>query len=409
MVRADLAAAGVRLNAYAEALLDRPEFGTESPEPQTVEVVLRSVSELGLTDGGTLPEVFAAAASAGLRLCPLTTGPALRLALRDQESAPDSVLSTGRAPTGSIHVASASVSEDHEVPKGFYLRVIDGVPWLRGYRCDDVHVYAPDVVFAFARYIVPATAHSTSGNPMGATMEDLEDFVPSANQRVDPDVYEIENRAMDREQTLWTELRRQSDWRDRVILDLGCGSGYWLPHYGDALQVIGVEPDPTLITLAGQRPGEAVVLRGSAEHIPLADASVDVVHARFAYFFPHPRFDPSAGLREVGRVLREGGTLVVIDNDTETGEFAELLRRSAAAAAQGQDTYARQWWASQGADTTEVMSSWTFDTREDLEAVLHLEFPAELADSWLADHPERTALTYGYLVHRWTTPSGASA
>lgn len=240
-------------------------------------------------------------------------------------------------------------------------------------------------------------------------MDDLKDFVPSANQRVDPDVYEIENRAMDREQTLWTELRRQSDWRDRVILDLGCGSGYWLPHYGDALQVIGVEPDPTLITLAGQRPGEAVVLRGSAEHIPLADASVDVVHARFAYFFPHPRFDPSAGLREVGRVLREGGTLVVIDNDTETGEFAELLRRSAAAAAQGQDTYARQWWASQGADTTEVMSSWTFDTREDLEAVLHLEFPAELADSWLAGHPERTALTYGYLVHRWTTPSGASA
>lgn len=151
MVRADLAAAGVRLNAYAEALLDRPEFGTEAPEPQTVEVVLQSVSELGLTDGGTLPEVFAAAASAGLRLCPLTTGPALRLALLDQESAPDSVLSTGRAPTGSIHVASAPVSEDHEVPKGFYLRVIDGVPWLRGYRCDDVHRNAPDVVFAFRR------------------------------------------------------------------------------------------------------------------------------------------------------------------------------------------------------------------------------------------------------------------
>lgn len=149
MVRSDLAAAGVQLNAYAEELLDRPEFSAGAPEPQTVEVVLRSVSELGLTDGGTLPEVFAAAASAGLRLCPLATGPALRLALVEQESAPDSILSTGRAPTGSIHVASAPVSEDHEAPKGFYLRVIDGVPWLRGYRCDDVHVHAPDVVFAF--------------------------------------------------------------------------------------------------------------------------------------------------------------------------------------------------------------------------------------------------------------------
>lgn len=407
-VRAQLAEAGVQLNVYAEELLDRPEFARPAGEPQVLDVELRTVSELGLTEGGTLPEVFAAAEAAGLELCPLAAGPALRLALLDQESAPDSLLSTGRAPTGSIHVASAPVSEDDEVPKGFYLRVVDGVPWLRGYRCDDQHVHAPDVVFAFARARASSAApRDIAVDADGAGLTDLEDFVPSANQRVDPQVYEIENRAMDRERTLWTELRRQADWRERVILDLGCGSGYWLPHYEEAAQVIGVEPDPTLIALAERRPGGAVVLRGSAEHIPLADASVDVVHARFAYFFPRPRFDPSAGLREVARVLRDDGTLIVIDNDTDTGEFADLLRSSAAAAAQGQDTYARQWWATQGAVTLEVLSSWTFDAREDLEAVLRLEFPTELADSWLADHPDRTALSYGYLLHRWRRPSQA--
>ena len=150
-VRAALADAGVQLNPFAEKLLDRPEFMSSAPEPVTVDVVLRTVAELGLTEGGTLPEVFAAAASAGLHPCPLATGPALRLMMLDQETAPDSILSTGRAPTGSLQVASAPVSPDPEVPKGFYLRVIDGTPWLRGYRCDDEHVNAPDVVFAFCR------------------------------------------------------------------------------------------------------------------------------------------------------------------------------------------------------------------------------------------------------------------
>ena len=74
---------------------------------------------------------------------------------------------------------------------------------------------------------------------------------------------------------------------------------------------------------------------GSAEHIPLGGASVDVVHARFAYFFPTPGNDCSAGLSEVMRVLRPGGTLVVIDNDQSNGDFADLLAASSAAETQG--------------------------------------------------------------------------
>ncbi len=44
----------------------------------------------------------------------------------------------------------------------------------------------------------------------------------------------------------------------------------------------GVEPDPRLLPLAAARDPRVRVLRGSAEHIPLPDHSVDVVHARFA-------------------------------------------------------------------------------------------------------------------------------
>jgi hypothetical protein len=37
----------------------------------------------------------------------------------------------------------------------------------------------------------------------------------------------------------------------------------------------------------------------------------------------------------------------------------------------------------------EVHSAWLFEDRAALDAVLHLEFPAALATSWLQDHPER--------------------
>jgi hypothetical protein len=146
-LRAALRSHGVLLNAHAETLLDHEAFDVR--EPVELTIVERSVGELGLGDGGTLPEVYAAAQQQGLSLCPPDTGPYLRLALRSQPNAPDSVLSAGRSPAGSIKVAAAPLSDDVEFPKGFYLRVVDGVQWLRGYRCDDEYRYTAGDRFAF--------------------------------------------------------------------------------------------------------------------------------------------------------------------------------------------------------------------------------------------------------------------
>lgn len=138
---------GVQLNVHAQTLLDHPVF--DPREPEEVVLVERDLSELGLGDGGTLPEVFAVAASRGLALCPPDTAPYLRLAMTWQENAPDSVLSAGRSPAGALKVASAPLSDDVEYPKGFYLRVVDHLPWLRGYRCDLEYRFAPADRFAF--------------------------------------------------------------------------------------------------------------------------------------------------------------------------------------------------------------------------------------------------------------------
>ncbi|OLR95368.1 class I SAM-dependent methyltransferase [Actinokineospora bangkokensis] len=218
------------------------------------------------------------------------------------------------------------------------------------------------------------------------------DFSRAPNIAGDPDLYERENAAIDPSGALWRALRAEADWAGRVLLDLGCGTGSWLPRYADAAQVIGVEPDPDLLVRAARR-GDARA--GSAEHIPLPDASVDVVHARFAYFFP-PGCD--AGLAEVLRVLRPGGTLVVIDNDWHRGEFADLLRVSAWAAPQGSGATTDAWWAERGARRTAVLSAWRCADPAELAAVLRLEFPGELVDAWVAGHPGRAEISCGYAL-----------
>ena len=223
---------------------------------------------------------------------------------------------------------------------------------------------------------------------------ELPDFIPSPNQLA-IERYEIENEAFDRRGLVLDAMRHLAPWSDRTLVDLGCGSGFWLPRYRDAARVIGVEPDERLVAVARDRVSDVDVLIGSAEHIPLPDASVDVVHARFAYFFP-PGVE--AGFDEVMRVLRPGGSLVVVDNDLRHGEFGALILRSPWAASQGQASTTDEWWRERGARRIEVMSDWSFDSREDMETVLRLELPAEIVDEWLNDHPDRRQITYGYVL-----------
>jgi hypothetical protein len=146
-LRTALHTRGVLLNAHSETLLDHAIFDIRDGEE--ISIVERAVGDLDLSDGATLMEVFAAAHNQGLALCPPDAGPYLRLAMTSQANAPDSVLSAGKSPAGALKVATAPLSDDAEVPKGFYLRVVDGKQWLRGFRCDDEYRFSPADKFAF--------------------------------------------------------------------------------------------------------------------------------------------------------------------------------------------------------------------------------------------------------------------
>jgi len=230
----------------------------------------------------------------------------------------------------------------------------------------------------------------------------FDDWRPAPNIASDPSLYERENQALARDGRLQHALLDAVAPAGRTVLDIGCGTGFWLPRWEGAARVIGVEPDPRLLELARERVADrsdVEVLAGSAEHLPLPDHSVDVANARFAYFFG-PGSD--VGLAEVARVLRPGGSLVVVDNSWRSGDFVDLLRDATGGNADHDPRITDRWWQERGATRTEVEGGWAASSPDELEAILRLEFPSDTVDRWIAAHPGRSALSYAFALFRWS-------
>ena len=113
--------------------------------------------------------------------------------------------------------------------------------------------------------------------------------VPSPNIWHHPQVYELENRAVDPEGRIEKAMRAIRPWTGCDVLDLGCGTGFHLPRWAqEARSVTGVEPHPALARVAERRTARlphVSVRTGTAQAVPLPDVSVDVAQARWAYFF----------------------------------------------------------------------------------------------------------------------------
>jgi SAM-dependent methyltransferase len=219
---------------------------------------------------------------------------------------------------------------------------------------------------------------------------------PSPNIWNTPELYELENRAADPGDRIATAMREIGDWAGRTVLDVGCGSGFHLPRWAaSAAQVVGVEPHPPLVALARRRTrslDHVRVLEGAAQALPLPDASVDVAHARWAYFFG-PGSEP--GLRELARVVRRGGTAFVIDNDPTRSTFGRWFRRGFP---EVDPDAVERFWSMQGWQRRSIDMGWSFASRDDLESVVRIELPPEAAEEALADH---VGTEVDYAVNLW--------
>jgi SAM-dependent methyltransferase len=218
--------------------------------------------------------------------------------------------------------------------------------------------------------------------------------IPSPNIWRFPQVYELENRGVDPDGVIETAIREIRDWTGGTLLDVGCGTGFHLPRFAvDAARVIGVEPHPPLVALAEERLAaitdpavrERIEVRpGTAQRLPVESAGVDVLHARWAYFFG-PGSEP--GLAEVRRVLRRGAAAFVIDNDATRSTFGGWFRR-------GLPSYdpaeVERFWAWHGWSRRRLDTRWELPGRAEFEAVVRIEFAPDLAEQILSEHPGTT-------------------
>jgi ubiquinone/menaquinone biosynthesis C-methylase UbiE len=109
--------------------------------------------------------------------------------------------------------------------------------------------------------------------------------------------------------------RHLPDTRPLVWLDLGSGTGRMTPSLASAFggPAHGVEPSERMRAQARSQAGHPAVTysAGSAEHIPLPEASCD---AALVFFVWHHVVDHHRAAQELQRVVKPGGTLFVQSN-----------------------------------------------------------------------------------------------
>lgn len=95
------------------------------------------------------------------------------------------------------------------------------------------------------------------------------------------------------------------------VLDLAAGTGKLTRALAAAgREVVAVEPSTAMLAELRRAAPAAEATVGTAEAIPLPDASVDAVTVAQAFHW----FDLQPALREIARVLRPGGVLALVWN-----------------------------------------------------------------------------------------------
>jgi SAM-dependent methyltransferase len=115
-----------------------------------------------------------------------------------------------------------------------------------------------------------------------------------------------------------SELGILGDVEGLDAVELGCGTAYMSAKLARrGARVVGVDPTPAQLATARQMQVEFglefPLIEAAGEHVPLPDASFDLVHSEYGASI---WADPYRWIPEAARLLRSGGRLIFLRNST---------------------------------------------------------------------------------------------
>lgn len=115
-----------------------------------------------------------------------------------------------------------------------------------------------------------------------------------------------------------------------TVADVGTGTGYLLPQLARTFRkVIAVEPVAAMLAAARSRPevdgfSNISFRHGGLDELPIPTESVDLA---LAFLVLHHVSDPSGAIREMARVIRPGGWVMIVEQSAhEMAAFHERMQ-----------------------------------------------------------------------------------
>ena len=139
----------IMVNEYCKTYIEHERFRF-SDTVGTRKIIILTLEEMDFTEPACIPEIENKAKELDYKLCEPSMGVYLRLHYTHQMNSNNTILSgQQRSPNGAVQIASAPLESDYDFPRGLYIRKVDHKLWLRGFICDDEHLFTIENQFAF--------------------------------------------------------------------------------------------------------------------------------------------------------------------------------------------------------------------------------------------------------------------
>ena len=113
---------------------------------------------------------------------------------------------------------------------------------------------------------------------------------------------------------LWVDLFERGLADCRRVLDVGCGAGFPAVGLAKKFQVVGLDLSEKMLSIASKRASscgvEIILTRADSQAMPFKDNFFDGAYCKFALW---PLREPVRAIREMVRVVRPGGRLVIVE------------------------------------------------------------------------------------------------